>query len=275
MIRASCKASTGVGHRNIGAYEGMTGAHVSATTQRPSCVLLPVRGSIALMLIALLWPVGARSQYIPCDRDAHASAVADALGRIERSVDPCGESAQVVDVLTKFAHCSTTAYRICTSLTIDRNLFDRPSEPPGEASPRTITWNPELRTELELGCDGDPRRPVLRDPTASLLHEIVHAVQDCAGLNPGEHEMEAVRIENIYRRAAGLCQRSGYGDAVLPARMARVCSATSCPCSAPPEAPGNHVVHRPEIPSRGQPADGSQSSATAPLEDSTSRASHE
>ena len=71
---------------------------------------------------------------------------------------------------------------------------------------------------------------VTRDPTASLLHEIVHAVHDCEGLDPGAHELDAVRIENIYRRAAGLCQRTGYGDVPLPAAMVRVCD--SAPASA-------------------------------------------
>jgi hypothetical protein len=147
-------------------------------------------------------------------------------------------------VLTAFEHCSMTSYQICTSDTIDRNVFDRPIGTHGEVLPRTITWNPALRSELELGCDGIPGKPVLRDPTASLLHEIVHAVQDCEGLNPGEHELEAVRIENIYRRAAGLCQRSSYGDDPLPAQTVRVCSAGDCPCSAPPEDPRGRLVQQ-------------------------------
>jgi hypothetical protein len=101
----------------------------------------------------------------------------------------------------------------------------------------TITWNPELQSDLEETCDGDRTRAVRRDPTASLLHELVHAGQECAGLNPGEHELEAVRIENIYRRAAGLCQRTGYGDALLPPEMVRTCRTGDCPCSAPGAAP--------------------------------------
>jgi hypothetical protein len=58
---------------------------------------------------------------------------------------------------------------------------------------------------------------MLRDPTASLVHELAHAAQDCSGLNPGEHELEAVRIENIYRRASGLPS----GPVRQPARTAR------------------------------------------------------
>lgn len=238
----------------------MTRARVP-TTQRwwanraPCC-------PIALVVIALLWPVGARSQRVPCQGDSDAAQIADALRRIERSVDPCLESAQVINVLATFEHCATTSYQICTSNQIDRNVFDRPLGTRGEALPRTITWNPELRSELDRGCDGVPGKPVLRDPTASLLHEIVHAVQDCMGLNPGEHELEAVRIENIYRRAAGLCQRSGYGDDPLPAQTVRICTAGDCPCSAPPEDPQARVVQKHVAPSR-IPADGASSTATA------------
>jgi len=171
-----------------------------------------------------------------CASTTDALRTADALQRIEHSVDPCGESDQVTDILTQFAHCSRARYQICLSETSDRNVFDRPIGPHGEPLARTITWNPDLRSNLEPDCDGDATQPVRRDPVASLLHEIVHAVQDCAGLNPGEHELEAVRIENIYRRAAGLCQRTGYGDEPLPQGMVRRCVRGNCSCS-----PGNQA----------------------------------
>src|SRR5262249_40947911 len=86
----------------------------------------------------------------------------------------------------------------------------------------TIVWNPELRSELEAGCDGDATREVTRDPVASLLHELVHAVDDCEGRDAASRELDAVRLENVYRRAAGLCQRTAYGDR----RLARVRSNT-------------------------------------------------
>jgi hypothetical protein len=57
-----------------------------------------------------------------------------------------------------------------------------------------------------------------------------------------------VRIENIYRRAAGLCQRHGYGEAVLPASMVRLCTAGECPCSipsSPSPQPGEMHMVRP------------------------------
>src|SRR5262249_37307660 len=96
----------------------------------------------------------------------------------------------------------------------------------------TIIWNPELRSELERGCDGDPARPVVRDPVASLLHEMVHAVDDCEGRDASAHELEAVRIENIYRRAAGLCQRAAYGETPLPAEVVKSCSPAHSPAGS-------------------------------------------
>ena len=162
-----------------------------------------------------------------------AAIVNDAVGRIRRSVDPCGESAEVIAALDELRSCAKARYAIRISSTAARNLFDRPIGPHRKALPRTITWNPGLRSELEPSCDGDPGRPVVRDPTASLLHELVHAAQDCRGLNPGEYELEAVRIENIYRRAAGLCQRRGYGDDLLPLEMVKTCAPAACGCSTP------------------------------------------
>ena len=87
---------------------------------------------------------------------------------------------------------------------------------------------------------------VTRDPIASLLHELVHAVQDCEGLNPGEHELEAVRVENIYRRAAGLCQRTGYGAMALPSDQIRICTEAICSCLPPATDDGtvNLFAHR-------------------------------
>jgi hypothetical protein len=155
---------------------------------------------------------------------AARAEVEEAFGRILRTVDPCGDSREVAAILGQLRACAGR-YLIRTSTTASRNLFDRPSGTQADTLPRTITWNPRLRSELEPVCNGDPLRPVARDPTASLLHELVHAAQDCRGLNPGEHEVEAVRIENVYRRAAGLCQRARYGDDPLPTRAIKTCAA--------------------------------------------------
>jgi hypothetical protein len=182
------------------------------------------------VLVVLLSAVGVHAQLL-CRR-GDAGQIADALRRIRRGVDPCGESAQLVAVLDTVEHCRRARYEICTDTTASRNLFDRPrADGIGK-----ITWNPELRSELEPGCGGDPTRPVMRDPVASLLHELVHAAHDCKGIDAGEHELEAVRIENIYRRAAGLCPRNGYGDQLLPAAPTTECAPERCACSLPAAA---------------------------------------
>jgi len=192
---------------------------------------MPRRAAIAVaaLVVAPLMAGGAHARLVPCRQGADAGQVADALDRIRRSVDPCGESAQVLAVVDRLERCAAGRYEICTDDTASRNLL----EPHGEDEPGTIIWNPDLRSELERGCDGDPARPVMRDPVASLLHELVHAVDDCEGRDPGTRELEAVRVENIYRRAAGLCQRSAYGEDALAAETVRRCGPERCDCSIP------------------------------------------
>ena len=183
-----------------------------------------MRRLAAVSVVMLLAPLAARSELVPCRRPADAVRIAAALERIRRSVDPCGQSAEIVALLDRLGRCARARYEICTDTEATRNVFEHADrvEEPGR-----IVWNPELRSELERGCDGDPVRPVLRDPTASLLHEIAHAVHDCDGVDAGAFEAEAVRIENVYRRAEGLCQRTRYGDEMLPVAS---CDAGTCRC---------------------------------------------
>jgi hypothetical protein len=162
--------------------------------------------------------------------------VAQVVAEIERAVDPCGGSREVLSVLADFRRCDPSSYRICIDLRSVRNFVD-PGIRDEPGHPTSLTWNPELRTELESSCEADPAQPVLRDPAASLLHEIVHVVQACNGLDPGALEIEAVRIENIYRRARGLCQRTRYGRRTLPSRAFVACDRDSCSC--PSEAIAN------------------------------------
>ena len=164
-----------------------------------------------------------------CAEVLSQAEVGAALVDIERSIDPCGESAEVLQVIDQFRSCARSGVRLCTDSQSERNFIERGTGANGLGS--TIIWNPELRSQLEYGCEGDPRRPVLRDPTASLLHELVPAVQDCRGLEPSEHEFEAVRIENIYRRARHICQRTRYGDQLLPADMLVACDPGHCRCT--------------------------------------------
>jgi hypothetical protein len=191
-------------------------------------------------LFIWLWATPSSAQLVACRNSA--DLIASAVARVRSSIDPCGESVEVQQILDTVERCVRNTYEVCADTEIARNVFDRPVAHRGETPIRTITWNPELTTELETTCAGDPTQPLLRDPTASLLHELVHAAQDCGGLNPGEHELEAVRVENIYRRAAGLCERSGYGEELLPASMMASCSPRPCSCSTPT---GNDVAPEP------------------------------
>lgn len=160
--------------------------------------------------IGLAWAVRAGAALVSCDDGgADAPEVSSALASLRTAIDPCGESSDVMSVLEGLESCPRATYRICVDRSAPRNTFDRPTaaHPIG-----TIIWNPLLRTELAPG-------PARRDPTASLLHELAHARHDCAGLDAGRLELEAVRVENVYRRAVGLEQRTGYGDDVLPSSL--------------------------------------------------------
>src|SRR5262245_22816002 len=158
----------------------------------------------AAVLAVAFVAAGVRAELVPCRRGGDAGRIAEALNRIQRSIDPWGEPPEIARVLDDLRRCTRARYEICIDAAASRNLFERP----GEDGFGTITWNPELRSELEDGCGSDPAGHVMRDPVASLVHEIVHAAHDCAGLDAGAYELEAVRVENIYRRAAGLCPRS-------------------------------------------------------------------
>lgn len=202
---------------------------VAPVRESPRSGRRPVTVRCLLVFVSVFVPSVAGAQLNTCDRDANR--IADAITRIKNSIDPCGRSAEVLEVLDQVESCVRTVYELCTDPAAARNVFDRPVTRSRDVPPRTITWNPDLRTELEPACAADPSESLRRDPTASLLHELVHAAQDCRGLNPGEHELDAVRIENIYRRSAGLCERSGYGDTALPSSMASECAVQSCSCS--------------------------------------------
>ena len=219
--------------------------------------LRALRPAIAVCLVVLTAKVG-QAELKACRQSADTERIIHALAQIEQSVDPCGESAQVLEVLETLKHCTKATYQICTNPQVDRNLFDRPSIEATSELGRTITWNPTLRSQLEPTCDGDAASPVLRDPTASLLHELVHAAHDCLGIDPGEHEIEAVRIENIYRRAAGLCQRRGYGEEHLPAHFVKTCFPGDCPCSSGDSTPDR----RTQPPPLGRQLSGGPSSST-------------
>ena len=182
-----------------------------------------MRRLAAVSVAMLLAPLAGRSELVPCRRPADGVRIAAALERIRRSVDPCGESSDIVALLDRLGRCPRVRYEICTDTHAARNVFEHADH---VDEPGRIVWNPDLHSDLERGC--------ARDPTASLLHEIAHAVHDCEGLNAGAFEAEAVRIENVYRRAAGLCQRTRYGDEALPLAS---CDAGTCRCPGLVPAP--------------------------------------
>jgi len=192
---------------------------------------------MAALALAAVAPA-ARGELVPCG-SADVPAVAGAIARIEASRDPCGRSPEIAAILDTVRRCPTR-YRICAATGLSRNELDLPIDEDGRPLPRTISWNPTLRTVLEPTSAAVPR-----DPTASLLHELAHAADDCRGLDPGEREMEAVSIENVYRRAAGLPQRMAYGDTPLPQPLVMECAPGRCPCSAPVHAaPGAGIRAR-------------------------------
>lgn len=188
-------------------------------------------------MLAAAAPVAAQTE--TCEPASNSAAVMAALVEIEAGIDPCGETVAVRDLIDEFRQCARGGLRICADRQSERNFIER-APTTDAATPTTIVWNPSLRSELEWGCDGDPAKPVRRDPVASLLHELVHAVQDCAGLDPAEHEFEAVRIENIYRRSRQLCQRTRYGEQPLPAPMLVACEPTNCVCSSKGQLMAGH-----------------------------------
>ena len=167
-----------------------------------------------------------------CETAATLPEVRRALADIDASVDPCGETAELAGVVERFRRCAAGA-RLC----IDGEALRNVTEARGDLTPTTIIWNPTLRTALEESCAG-AEGPLRRDPTASLLHEIVHAVQDCDGLDISALELEAVRVENIYRRAQGLCQRTAYGSDPLPTAQRIACAPGDCPCTPGDRLPG-------------------------------------
>lgn len=193
----------------------------------------------------LIVVAGAPVSLAAADRCDHAWTQPDvvaALADIQSSVDPCGQSGEIESVVQAFRRCAEKAYTICVNRESERNSIDRASADDGDRV--YITWNPGLRTELQVGCAGDPYRPVLRDPHASLLHELAHAVQDCAGLDPNAYELEAVRVENIYRRAHGLCQRTAYGTQPLPPQMIMACEPGHCSCTSTAPNPASDTLQQ-------------------------------
>ena len=105
----------------------------------------------------------------------------------------------------------------------------------------------------------DPRRTErLRDKTCkdsriTLLHELVHArdsingTLDRSGSHIRKSELDAIRIENLYREKLGICPRTVYGKRSLPLNEMpakpcpnpedQMCRQFTSSCDAPSPAP--------------------------------------
>lgn len=210
-----------------------------------------------LALLGALASNPAAGIIVPCGNQPERERIRieRALQTIRSSIDPCGGSSEVSELLREVETCPTGRYEICIDRTATRNVFDRPSGAHRRSQTRTITWNPDLRAEIEQGCGGDPGFPVVRDPIASLLHELAHAAQDCRGLDPREHEFDAVRIENIYRRATRSCQRTRYGADFLPTSMLLSCEPGGCVCRPPTDSASAGTTLTPQHGADAQAAD--------------------
>ena len=112
----------------------------------------PSAASRGLPIAILLLGVSANAAPVRCEHPAGAAQIESAFETIRRSIDPCGESAQLVDLLDRFERCATR-YDICIDPTASRNLL----QPRGIEQTGTIIWNPgaapRTRSGLRRGCD--------------------------------------------------------------------------------------------------------------------------
>jgi hypothetical protein len=139
--------------------------------------------------------------------------VNDALADIEST--PEGQA--LVDALR-------SSERVTTISTIAPNAFGICEGGCSRADNRTrpqgarVYWDPTYTGELEPG--------VSADPSASLLHELAHAVQYVTSdrslkrsdreTGIRESEIQATARENVYRMRKGLPARTTYGGRTLP-----------------------------------------------------------
>src|SRR6185503_19512604 len=91
-----------------------------ATTSR----MLPGWSCVVLLALSA---VTTGAELLPCRQGGtDPLQVVRALDRIRRSIDPCGESAELVAALERVERCATARYEICTTAEARRNLFERP-----------------------------------------------------------------------------------------------------------------------------------------------------
>ena len=165
---------------------------------------------------------------IVIDSHGNGNFQGQVLACFERFKSAGGDTADILNQLNQPAPAShrvtiePTAGGVNTTTPADNGANLQPGGGPGPGSDSTINWNP---TNVNPFSDGTPR-----DPCASLLHEMKHALDmDRGQLNnnlfaplpqPGSGiqtcEVDACQEENKYRKKAGLPQRRQYGGRDLP-----------------------------------------------------------
>ncbi len=162
------------------------------------------------------------------DSQGDANFRGQVMACFERFSGAGGDAASILDQLNQ---PSPQSHRITIEPTADTVNHTTPAGDganftpgtgPGPGSDATIEWNP---TNVTPYADGTPR-----DPCASLLHEMKHALDDDKGQRnrnlyapsplPGSGipivEVDGCREENKYRKKVGLPQRHKYGTHDLP-----------------------------------------------------------
>jgi len=118
-------------------------AWIGSPVKRPSAA------SRGLPIAILLLGVSANAAPVRCEHPAGAAQIESAFETIRRSIDPCGESGQLVDLLDRFERCATR-YDICIDPTASRNLL----QPRGVEQTGTIIWNPALPPSSKRSATG-------------------------------------------------------------------------------------------------------------------------
>lgn len=180
------------------------------------------RTLIAAILGAVLassaLPVTAQSKIVIEGDAAFVQKVQAAIQAIKDANDPEGELRALIEALEMSANC-----HVIRQTDTEQGSHCKPDDPKKEkdrsGTGTTIEWEADS-TDL---YDTD----VARDPTAALLHELAHAAAADQGLAtdetvPGpdgpidQDEQYAVVIENIYRDAVNIPERTKYGNRELP-----------------------------------------------------------
>ncbi len=171
-------------------------------------------GTIAALSVVLsaLVLVPAATAHIVIQGDAaFVAAVEECLERIANSGGTAGAN---VNQLTNSNNIHTITQTTGLSSCSPNNGANATSGPPGTGS--TTNFDPSY---------AGPSGGVANDPCATLAHELDHAAHNDNGTNDftstGHNgiptaEIEACRVENEYRSANGLPERTHYGGSRLP-----------------------------------------------------------